>query len=87
MLSNAVTITDVGEILVQATNPSTNATSNYQLTPVVPTRIAIPSKLTPTVYKHQIHLGASVIPNSGIIPSGQVDWYEDGKLVGLLFAR
>jgi probable HAF family extracellular repeat protein len=81
-LTAAIDVTDSGKILLRAINTKTNSVGYLIATPAVPTRISISSNINPSSYGQQIHLVASVIPDSGAKPTGQVQWYDNGKLLG-----
>jgi hypothetical protein len=81
-VTSALYITDSGKILLSSINTQTNRYSNLIATPAVPTRISINSDINPSSYGQGIHLVASVIPDSGAKPTGQVQWYDNGNLLG-----
>jgi hypothetical protein len=81
VLTAASKITDSGKIMINGLNSKTGKTEYFVATPTVPTKITIASNINPSSYGQQIHLVASIIPNSGGVPLGQVNWYDAGKLV------
>jgi len=82
VLTSAVDVTDNGKILMRALDTTTNDTSYLIATPAVPTRISISSNINPSSFGQPIHLVATVTPDSGPKPTGQVQWFDNGKLLG-----
>jgi hypothetical protein len=82
VLTSAVDITDSGKILLKALNTTTNGSSYFIATPAAPARISISSNINPSSFGQPIHLVATVTLNSGSKPTGQVEWFDNGKSLG-----
>jgi probable HAF family extracellular repeat protein len=82
IMRNATAIADDGKIEVEGPSADFSQTLYYLLTPAIATHTAIRSDINASSYGQKIHLIATIAPDSGPVPQGEVTWYDGAQLLG-----